>query len=278
MIKIENLNFFYQRKHQVYDGLNLTIEDGAVCALLGLNGAGKTTLLNLIAGFLIPKAGSCQVFGHEASCREPEMLEEIFLVGDTSEFPNMTIAEFCNLYSGFYPKFDQKLLSDCISEFGLNPGSSLKRLSYGDKRKVMISFAIATRCRILLFDEPTNGLDIPSKSTFRKLIAASLTEDQTIIMATHQVRDLANLVDRIIVEHNGKIILNQQVDHIAEKLIFGLNPEKVEVGNLIYKADNFNPNDTISLNKDGEPGLVDIESLFTAAVTMPTEISKIFNS
>jgi len=121
-------------------------------------------------------------------------------------------------------------------------------------------------------------LDIPSKSTFRKLIAASLTEDQTIIMATHQVRDLANLVDRIIVEHNGKIILNQQVDHIAEKLIFGLNPEKVEVGNLIYKADNFNPNDTISLNLAGEPGLVDIESLFTAAVTMKTEISKIFNS
>lgn len=278
MIKIENLNFFYQRKHQVYDSLNLTIEDGAVCALLGLNGAGKTTLLNLIAGFLIPKAGSCQVFGHEASCREPEMLEEIFLVGDTSEFPNMTIAEFCNLYSGFYPKFDQKLLSDCISEFGLNPGSSLKRLSYGDKRKVMISFAIATRCRILLFDEPTNGLDIPSKSTFRRLIAASLTEDQTIIMATHQVRDLANLMDRVIIEQSGKIILNESIDRVAEKLVFGAASEQIAQNELIYKSDSFNPNETVSINKNGQAGQVDIELLFTATIARPQEIVRIFTT
>jgi ABC-2 type transport system ATP-binding protein len=158
------------------------------------------------------------------------------------------------------------------------PESSLKRLSYGDKRKVVLSFALGTRCRLLLFDEPTNGLDIPSKATFRKLIASSLGEDQTIIMATHQVRDLANLMDRIIIEHRRKILINESVERIGEKLTFGLTPEQIAQKDLIYKADSFNPNETVSTNTTGQPGQVDIELLFTAAVAMPIEIAQIFTS
>lgn len=278
MIEIKNLEFHYPRKHQVYKNLNLTIKEGSFCGLLGLNGAGKTTLLNLISGFLIPQEGSCSVFGSQSSKRKPEMLREIFLVGDTSEFPNMTIKEFCDLYAGFYPKFNLDLYAHCISEFGLKPAFSLKRLSFGDRRKVILSFALGTRCRILLFDEPTNGLDIPSKATFRKLIASSLDEKQIIIMATHQVRDLSNLMDRIIIEHCGKIVLNQTIDRIAEKLSFGINSDQISTGNLIYKADSYNQNETVSINPNQQPGQVDIELLFTAAVTKPTELSKIFNT
>ena len=128
MIEIKNLDFHYQRKHQVYTNLNLKIEEGSIYALLGLNGAGKTTLLNLIAGFLIPKSCSCEVFGYEASLRKPQMLQEIFMVGDTSEFPNLTVKQFCELYAGFYPRFDYDFFNSCILEFGLQPGSSLKRL------------------------------------------------------------------------------------------------------------------------------------------------------
>jgi len=278
VIEIKNLDFHYQRKRQVYKDLNLSIEEGAIYALLGLNGAGKTTLLNLIAGFLIPQQGICKVFGYQSTKREPEMLKEIFLVPDTSEFPNMTVSAFCDLYANFYPRFDQDFFNHCISEFGLTAESSLKRLSFGDKRKVVLSFAMATKCRLLLFDEPTNGLDIPSKATFRKLIASSLGEQQTIIMATHQVRDLANLMDRIIIEHRGKIILNEPIDRIAEKLVFGLIPEQVVTGDLLYKTDGFNLNETVSLNKSGQPGQVDIELLFTAATIHPKEMIHIFNS
>lgn len=204
MIKIDNLNFSYPRKRKVYQNLSLNIEEGAVYALLGLNGAGKTTLLNLIAGFLIPQDGACMVFGCEASKREPKMLEEIFFVSDTSEFPNRRVKSFCNLYAGFYPRFDQVFFDYCLGEFDLHGGMSLKSMSFGEKRKVMLSFALATKCKLLMFDEPTNGLDIPSKATFRKLLASSIDETQTIIMATHQVRDLANLMDRIIIEHQGR--------------------------------------------------------------------------
>lgn len=278
MIKIENLHFSYPRKRQVYNGLNLSIEEGSVYALLGLNGAGKTTLLNLIAGFLIPKDGTCQVFKYESSKRKPEMLEEIFLVGDTSEFPNMSVKEFCSLYADFYPRFDQNLFDHCISEFGLTAESSLKRLSFGDKRKVILSFALATKCRLLMFDEPTNGLDIPSKATFRKLVASILIENQTIIMATHQVRDLANLMDRIIIEHRGEILMNQQIDEIAEKLSFGLPIEQIAPDDMLYAANGFNPNETVSLNRKNVLGQVDIELLFTAATSYPEKIVKLFNT
>lgn len=278
MIEIKNLDFHYQRKHQVYKNLNLNIKEGSIYALLGLNGAGKTTLLNLIAGFLIPQEGTCRVFDFEASRREPQMLQEIFLVGDTSEFPNMTVNEFCDLYAGFYSNFDDELFKQCISEFGLLRDSSLKRLSFGDKRKVVLSFALATRCRLLLFDEPTNGLDIPSKATFRKLIASTLGEDQTIIMATHQVRDLANLMDRIIVENKGQILINESVEQIAKKISFGLPSEQIAIDNLIFKADGFNPNETVSVNRSLQPGQVDIELLFSAAIASPNKLSAIFNS
>lgn len=278
MIAITNLYFRYPRKRQVYSGLNLNIEEGAVYALLGLNGAGKTTLLNLIAGFLIPQQGSCEVMGFESFRREPAMLQEIFLVSDTSEFPNMSIAAFCDLYAGFYPRFDQELFNHCISEFTLTPNSLLKRLSFGDKRKVILSFALATRCRLLLLDEPTNGLDIPSKATFRKLVAASLNEQQTIIMATHQVRDLSNLMDRVIIEHRREIVMNESIDRIAEKLSFGLTADLIVNGDLLYKADSLNPHETVSVNKTNQPGQVDIELLFTAAITHPHELSTILNS
>jgi len=278
VIKIENLDFQYSRKRQVYKNLNLNIEEGAIYALLGLNGAGKTTLLNLIAGFLIPQSGSCTVFEREASQRKPEMLQEVFMVGDTSEFPNMSVMKFCELYADFYPKFEHELFNQCISEFGMSVNSSLKQLSYGDKRKAILSFALATRCKLLLFDEPTNGLDIPSKATFRKLIASFLNESQTIIMATHQIRDLTNLMDRVIIENKGEIILNESIDLIAEKLSFGLNADQINSKDLLFKADSFNPNETVSINRLGYPGQVDLELLFTAAVTRPTELIWIFNS
>jgi ABC-2 type transport system ATP-binding protein len=278
VIKIENLDFSYPRKRQVYKSLNLNIEEGSICGLLCLNGAGKTTLLNLISGFLIPQEGTCSVFGYQSAKRKPEMLQEIFLVGDTSEFPNMSVKEFCDLYAGFYTRFDITLFERCISEFGLTGASSLKMLSFGDKRKVILSFALATKCRLLMFDEPTNGLDIPSKATFRKLIASTLSENQTIIMATHQVRDLANLMDWIVIEHCGKIILNESIDRIAEKLSFGLSPEQIATDNLVYKAESFNQNETVSINMTNQPSQVDIELLFNAATINSKKMSLIFNA
>jgi ABC-2 type transport system ATP-binding protein len=276
VIKIENLDFSYPRKRQVYKGLNLNIEEGSICGLLGLNGAGKTTLLNLIAGFLIPQDGSCKVFNKEASKREPEMLKEIFFVSDTSDIPYPTISAFCKLFAGFYPRFDKDFFEHCMSEFKVSARTNLHALSFGDKHKAMLSFALATRCRLLLFDEPTNGLDIPSKATFRKLVASSLGENQTILMATHQLRDLDTLMDRVVIEHHGQIVLNEPIDRISEKLIFGINENLIEKEDLLFFVDCFARNQTVSINKTNQPGQTDLELLFNAAIANPNELSAIF--
>lgn len=277
MIEIKNLSFHYSQKRPVYRNLNLKIEKGSVSAILGLNGAGKTTLLNLISGFLIPKEGSCKVCYYESSKRYPEMLQELFLVSDISEFPNMIIDKFRKLYADFYPRFDTNLFANCLAEFNLSPQQSLKHLSFGEKRKVMLSFALATHCKLLLFDEPTNGLDIPSKSTFRKMIAANLEEDQTILLATHQVRDLGNLMDRIIIEHQGKIILSETTEHISEKLLFGMKVSDVHPNDLFYSDENVASNECVAINRNGYSGKLDIEQLFNAAISNPQKLISVFN-
>lgn len=276
MIEITNLDFSYPRKRQVYKDLNLSIKEGSICGLLGLNGAGKTTLLNLIAGFLIPQDGSCKIFNREASKREPEMLKEIFFVSDTSNIPYPTISAFCKLFAGFYPRFDKDFFELCMSEFKVSSFTNLRDLSFGDKHKAMLSFALTTRCRLLLFDEPTNGLDIPSKATFRKLVASSLGENQMIVMATHQLRDLDTLMDRIVIEHQGQIVLNESIGRISENLLFGINENLIVKEDLLYVTNSFARNQTVSINQTNQPGQVDIELLFNAAISNPNELSTIF--
>jgi len=278
VIKIKDLNYHYFRKRKVYNNLNLTIQEGTISAILGLNGAGKTTLLNLIAGFLIPKDGNCEVFGYQSAKRNPAMLQDLFMVSDISDYPSTTIEKFCNLYADFYPNFDAELLSQCLADFSLSPQQSLKQLSLGEKRKVMLSFALSTRCKLLLFDEPTNGLDIPSKATFRRLIAAHTNEDQTILIATHQVRDLGNLMDRVIIEHQGKIILNETTERITEKLVFGLKSNDIQPEDLIHINENMASNESVSINRGNQSSQVDLELLFNAAISKTEKITPIFNS
>ncbi len=278
MIEIKNLDFNYSRKKEIYNNLSLTISEGTIAAILGLNGAGKTTLLNLIAGFLIPKNGTCKVSYRESSKRDPQMLEDLFLVSDISEFPSVQIEKFCKLYSDFYPNFDHTLFNKCLLEFNLSSEQSLKELSLGEKRKVMLSFALATRCKILLFDEPTNGLDIPSKASFRKLLASSLNEDQTILLATHQIRDLGNLMDRIIIEHKGRIVLNETTDRISEKILFGIEEDQINEEDLIFSEKGIASSKNVTINRNGESAKLDIELLFSAAIANPSKLSSVFNS
>lgn len=277
MITIKDLDFHYSRKRQVYKNLNLSIPKGAITVILGLNGAGKTTMLNLIAGFLIPKEGTCKVSGYDSSKRFPEMLQELFMVSDISEFPNMNIENFCKLYADFYKKFDYELFAHCLTEFHLTEKQSLKHISLGEKRKVMLAFALATRCNVLLFDEPTNGLDIPSKATFRKLVASNVGDNQTILIATHQVRDLSNLMDRIVIEHQGKIIINETIDRISEKLAFGKEAEEVNSEDLILFQEDIALKQYVAVNRNGHSSNLDLELLFNAATANPIKLSSVFN-
>ena len=200
MIDVSNIKFSYPGQSSlVFNDFSLRLEQNRIYGLLGKNGTGKSTLLYLIAGLLRPGRGTVTVDGAPATERRAEMLSEIFLVPEEFDLPKCRLNEYVRLNRTFYPRFSDDILSSCLSEFGLPENPNLQELSMGQKKKVFMSFALATCTKYLLMDEPTNGLDIPSKSQFRKVVAQSMTEDRTLIISTHQVHDVEQLLDHILI-------------------------------------------------------------------------------
>jgi ABC-2 type transport system ATP-binding protein len=209
------------------------LETGSITGLLGKNGAGKTTLLKLLSGSLFPKTGEVSVLNHLPQKREVSFLNTIYLVPEEFDFPPVSVDEYVKAYSPFYPKFDHSMLEKVLSQFDLLKESNLNRLSLGQKKKFLIAFAISTRCRLIVFDEPTNGLDIPSKALFRKILAGSLDENQLVIISTHQVKDVENLIDKIVILDNGRIIFQQTIAEISQKAGF-ISGTSADIEGAIY--------------------------------------------
>jgi len=233
MIQIKDLYFAYSRQQALFDSLSVHLEAGSITGLLGKNGAGKTSLLKLITGLLHPQSGEISVLDCNPRKREVSLLNDIFLVPEEFYFPANTITDYTKAYAPFYPKFDHAMLDRILTDFELSSKSNLQRLSQGQKKKFLIAFALSTRCRILVLDEPTNGLDIPSKSLFRKILAGSLDENQLVVISTHQVKDVENLIDKIIILDNGKVIFNQTMADISRKVCF-LSGTSEDVEEAIY--------------------------------------------
>ena len=220
MIQIKDLNFAYLRQQALFSGLSMHLKAESITGLLGKNGAGKTSLLKLITGLLHPKSGEISVLDHKPGKREVSLLTDIFLVPEEFIFPAISINAYRKAYAQFYPGFDHAMLDSILIEFELHAKSNLQRLSHGQVKKFLIAFALSTKCRLLVLDEPTNGLDIPSKSLFRKILAGSLDENQLVIISTHQVKDVENLIDKVIILDNGKVIFQQTIAEISQKVCF----------------------------------------------------------
>ncbi len=164
MIRIKNLSFDYGNRKSVFRNLNLTLTEGNVYGLLGRNGAGKSSLLRNMAGLLFPTQGICIVNGHNAQDRLPVFLQDLYFLPEEFNTPSVKIKEFVNIYAPLYPKFSRKQFLEYLEEFQLSENEKFSELSLGQKKKALIGFALSTNTKILLMDEPTNGLDIPSKS------------------------------------------------------------------------------------------------------------------
>ncbi len=262
MIQINNLDFTYSRQKGLFKGLSLQLEPGSITGLLGKNGAGKTTLLKLMAGLLHSNSGAISVMGHDPKNRAVSMLNDVFLVPEEFYFPAITIQEYLKAYAPFYPRFDHKLFVRLLEEFELMAENNLQRHSHGQKKKFLIAFALSTRCRLLILDEPTNGLDIPSKSLFRKILAGSLDEDQLVIISTHQVKDVENLIDKILILDNGKMIFQRTITEISEKVCF-VSGTSAEMEGSIY-SEAVPGGYRMMMQKDHAETEVDIELLFNA--------------
>ncbi len=271
MIKITNLRFGYKRRQELFDSLNLELSAGHIYGLLGKNGEGKSTLLKLISGMVWPRSGEVVSLGAKPTRREPSFLAQLYYLPEEIYSPNVTIDAYVKIFAPFYSAFSHVDFDAYIEEFQLERNRKISAMSLGQKKKFSIAFGLACNTRLLIMDEPTNGLDIPSKSQFRRIVARVATTDRIVIISTHQVRDLDNLIDNIIILDQGRIVINNTIEEISERLSFrALTDGEV----AIYEESGVINRCGIVANDGGEYSKVDIEMLFNATITNPSGICK----
>ena len=234
MIRIENITFAYKgQSKKVFEDFSLTFEKNKIYGLLGKNGTGKSTLLYLMAGLLRPKSGTVTVNGMKATDRCPAMLSDLFIVTEEYDLPAISLKNYVKALKPFYPRFSDELLEKCLREFEMDTDVNLGALSMGQKKKVYICIALAANTKYLLLDEPTNGLDILSKSLFRKVVVAGMSEDKTVIISTHQVHDVEHLLDHVVIVDRNRVLLDQKLEETDDAPV---DIEKLSIETLTTKA------------------------------------------
>jgi ABC-2 type transport system ATP-binding protein len=268
MVNIEGLSFGYGRG-ALFKGLSLGLTPGNIYGLLGVNGAGKSTLLKLMSGLLFPTAGSVRSLDHTPAERRPSFLLDVFVLAEDAQAPNMQAGDFVRTRAPFYPRFDHALFERYLREFELPSAGNLATLSHGQQKKFLLAFGLASQAKLILLDEPTNGLDIPSKSLLRRVIAEAVNGERLFVISTHQVRDLGTLMDPIVILHEGKVLLNRTLAEIGARLHMTqqASPPPADAPNLLFSEPAVGG--FWSVWRGGGDGPLDLEVLFNAIVAKP---------
>ena len=278
MMNVNQVSFGYGRKKaKVLDGFSMNLEKGSVYGLLGKNGTGKSTLLYLMAGLLRPQSGHILYKGVEVTKRYPETLQDMFLVPEEFALPNVSLKQYVQLNAPFYPRFSDELLKACLRDFDMNEDIHLGELSMGQKKKAFMCFALATNTSLLLMDEPSNGLDIPSKSQFRKVTASGMTDDKAVIISTHQVRDIDSLLDHVLIMDGSRLLLNESVASICDRLYFAEQGMNEPTDDALYVQPSVQGNSVILPNTYHEDSKLNLEVLFNATLAEREKIQQTFN-
>ena len=262
MLTFSNLSYCYHRGRTVLDDINATVGPG-ICLLLGENGAGKTTLLGLAGGALLARHGDVDFDGECVGDRLPSVMSDIFYLSDNWQSPFKDIYTTARFHGAFYPNLDLDMLAANLEAFGLTGREKLKSLSLGMRRKTYIAYALALRPKLLLFDEPANGLDITSRTKLLRMMARCVSENQTVIISTHTVWDFQNLFDGLLVLGHGSLLINMPIWEIARRVKFVHSFTPVE--GAIYQEPDFGQFKAIVPNSDdNETTDVDFVVLYNA--------------
>jgi ABC-2 type transport system ATP-binding protein len=261
MITTKQLGFGYSRKRPpLFDGLDLELPAGTICGMLGANGAGKSTLLKILAGLIFPQQGSCDVLGYTPGARLPSFLADIFLLPEEIHTPALNAEQYASLYGSLYPRFDRAQFFALLNEFALPLDRKASTFSHGQKKKFLLAFGIATNTRLLIMDEPTNGLDIPSKSQFRKVLINHFDPARSFIISTHQVHDLQSLIDSVLVIAEGKILLHASLETVAQRL--SVEVEHQSPQHALFFEQTLDGYRVLRENQSGVDSSVDLSLLF----------------
>ncbi len=274
MLQITNLSFAYRKsQRELFRDFSLDLQPGNVYGLLGKNGAGKSTLIYLMTGLLTPASGQVTLDGIDVRRRLPQTLNSMFLVPEEFDLPHTTLSQFVKINAPFYPNFSVEDMNRYLDIFEMEHDCKLQSLSMGQKKKVFMSFALATNTRVLIMDEPTNGLDIPSKSQWRKIIASGMTDDKMMLVSTHQVRDIEQVLGHVLIIDQSQVLLNASLGEVASRLAFrpmreGDQPLLAQTGVMGTLV--------VTPVLDGEETQVDLEMLFNATLQQPQAIQQFF--
>lgn len=278
MFLVEDLTFSYARgRENTLSNFSLSLEKGKVYGLLGKNGAGKSTLLYLMSGLLTPKSGRVLYHGVDVRRRLPLTLQDMFIVPEEFELPSVSLQSYVKLNAPFYPRFSEEDMKHYLALFDLNDKIHLGQLSMGQKKKVFMSFALAANTSLLLMDEPTNGLDIPGKSQFRKMIAAGMSDERTILISTHQVRDIDRILDHIVIMDNSHVMLDASVAEICSRFAFVESDDRSLLSSAIYALPTLQGNLMMLPNEGDADTPINLELLFGAVLENPERVAEMFH-
>lgn len=278
MIKVNNLTFSYgRRRNPVLENFSLSVTESGVYGLLGSNGAGKSTLLYLMTGLLTPDSGDVTVNGDNVRRRLPRTMSQLCIVPEEFDLPSMSLKHYAQLNGAFYPNFSYEQLLDNLALFELEPDINIGRLSMGQKKKVALSFAMACNTPMLILDEPTNGLDIPGKAAFRRFIARGSTDERIIIISTHQVRDVAQILDHVLIIDNRKVLFDRKILEIQSRLKFIDTNDPLLIDSAVFATQSPGGSSIIIPNNDGNDTEVNLEQLFSFAHEEPQLLNSLFD-
>jgi len=278
MLQINQISFSYNKhRGELFHDFSLELNAGSVYGLLGKNGAGKSTLIYLMTGLLTPKSGEALLDGVNVRKRLPQTMSDIFLIPEEFDMPRLTLKKYVDINAPFYPRFSKEDMERYLDifEMGGMMDVKLNALSMGQKKKVFMSFAFATNTRVLIMDEPTNGLDIPSKSQFRKLVTSGMAEDKLMLISTHQVRDISDILDHVTIIDQSKVLLNASFADVTKRLAF--RPQREGDQPIFAQPSTFGTMVAVPAEPDEETN-VDLEMLFNATLQNPEAINNLFTT
>jgi len=278
MIEIKNLSFSYKKHTKLFDDLTLQTKSGHIYGLLGKNGAGKTTLLKQVCGLLFPNEGICSIDSLIAKTRNPEFLKKFYFIPEEFNTPAISVERYIKIYAPFYPNFKEADFRNYAEQLKVPTDTKLNKMSYGQKKKFLLSFGLACNTDVVLMDEPTNGLDIPSKSTFRKIITAAIDENKVFVISTHQIKDIDSIIDGVIILDNGVIRFNNFIDEISDKLKFTTTRDGDNSEDILYSEQSLAGNKSIVKNTDSDFTKPDMELLFNSIISENSKVVNFLNN
>lgn len=278
MIRIENISFAYRKgRKQVFRNFHADLNLGGIYGLLGKNGSGKSTLLQLMAGLITPSEGRILLDDKDMRNRSVTSLQKLFLVPEEFSMPAVSLDQYVRYMAPFYPRFSAETLKRALDCFELSEELHLERLSMGQRKKAFVSFALAANTEWLFLDEPTNGLDIPGKSQFRKILVQEMNDERGVVISTHQVLDVEHLLDRVLVIDQGQMLLQKTVEEICDTISFVRTSDPELLRRAIYQMPSLQGTSALLSNEDGRESNLDLELLFNALMEKREEVCKLFS-